>query len=105
MALKLPSLKFRQTRADMIQTYKILNNIDNVNSNDFFKFCSRVSRDGDIKLFKPYARTNLRIIFFINRIIFTWNSLTLDTKNAPSINSFKQGVDKDLFYIYYNFDY
>ena len=105
MALKLPSLKFRQTRADMIQTYKILNNIDNVNRNDFLKFCSRVSRDGDIKLFKPYARTNLRTNFFSNRIIDTWNSLSLDTKNATSINSFKQGIDNDLFHLYYNYDY
>ena len=28
--LGLPSIKFRQTRGDLIQTYKILHNIDNI---------------------------------------------------------------------------
>ena len=36
--IKLPSLKYRRYRADMIQTFKILNNMDDLNANDFYEF-------------------------------------------------------------------
>ena len=36
IALDLPSIKYRQLRADLIQTYKILHDIDNVNKYDYF---------------------------------------------------------------------
>lgn len=36
--LKLPSIKFRQIRGDLIQTFKIINNIDNLDCSDFFSF-------------------------------------------------------------------
>ena len=35
-AIKLPSLKSRRLRGDMIQTYKIFNNIDDLNTDYFF---------------------------------------------------------------------
>ena len=34
--LDLPSIKYIQTRSDLIQTYKIIHNIDNVNIEEFF---------------------------------------------------------------------
>ena len=38
LQLKLPSLIDRRSRGDMIQTYKIVNKVDNVDPNKFFTF-------------------------------------------------------------------
>ena len=40
--LKLPSLEYRRKRADVIQTYKIMNNIDRIDGKKFFKPCKEV---------------------------------------------------------------
>ena len=37
--LKLPSLEYRRKRADVMQTYKIMNNIDKIDEKKFFKPC------------------------------------------------------------------
>ena len=43
--LKLPSLKSRRTRGDMIQVFKIINGLDDLNWRDFFiKAVSNVTR-------------------------------------------------------------
>ena len=36
VSLDLPSIKYRQIRADLIQTYKILHGIDNINKDNLF---------------------------------------------------------------------
>ena len=38
-ALNLPCLKFRRIRADLIQAYKIIHGIDNINFDDFLRIC------------------------------------------------------------------
>ena len=40
--LKLPSLEYRRKRADVMQTYKIMNNIDRIDENKLFKPCKEV---------------------------------------------------------------
>ena len=42
--LKLPSLEYRRKRADVMQTYKIMNNIDTIDEKKFFKPCKEVIR-------------------------------------------------------------
>ena len=37
-SLNLPSIKYRQIRGDLIQAFKIIHNIDNVNCDVFFYF-------------------------------------------------------------------
>ena len=59
--LKLPSLKFRRTREDMIQVFQIINGLDDLNWRDFFiKAVSNVTRHSEHKLFVRYNRTNKR---------------------------------------------
>ena len=104
LALNLPSLKYRRLRADLIQTFKIIHDIDNINVEDFFKFCNYKTREQDLKLYKSYARTNTRYNFFCNRVVNKWNYLSASTRRAPSINSFKKGVDHDLSHLQFDFD-
>ena len=38
IALDLPTIKFRQTRGDLIQTFKIIHEIENIDCDNFFYF-------------------------------------------------------------------
>ena len=103
-ALNLPSLKFRRIRADLIQAYKIIHGIDNINCDDFFRICEYKTRNQTLKLYKNYARTNTRYNFFCNRVVNTWNILSTDTRTASNINLFKNGVDNDLSNLRFEYD-
>ena len=106
IALGLPSIKYRQIRSDLIQSYKIIHKIDNINSDNFFTISQNSrTRNPDLKLFKPFAKTNIRSNFLPNRINNTWNNLTETTRTAKNILEFKIKVDKELKhlkYIFYN---
>ena len=64
--LGLPTLKYRRLRADMVETYKILNNIDKVEVNTIFHLNQNRTRGHNFKLYKHHCRTNIRkdILFF-----------------------------------------
>ena len=51
---------------------------------------SKGRRDLDLK--KNYARTDAFKFSFFNRIVDTWNVLSLSVRQASSISSFKRGV-------------
>ncbi len=101
----------RRQRGDMIQTFKIMNGIDDVNLRTWFNPASdRISQptrttthileDGTsantLNIQVPKARLDLRKNFFSNRVVNTWNSLPSDIQNASSVNSFKNLYDKHL---------
>ena len=89
-ALGLPSLKFRRLRGDLIQCYKIINKIDDVDVNNFFHFLPHsLTRNSANKVFIKYSRTNIRKNVFSNRVAPFWNSLPDGVKFTDSINSFK----------------
>ena len=59
--LRLPSLKFRRIRGDLIQVYKIMNGMDNLDWHDFFeKAAVNITRRSNNKLFVKFSRTNKR---------------------------------------------
>ncbi len=93
--LGLPSLEYRRSRADMVQTYKIMQDIDLIDKNKLFTMasCTR-TRGHSKKLFKRRARLNVRVNMFSNRVTDTWNSLTEDIVTAPSLNAFKSRLNK-----------
>ena len=57
--LKLPSLKYRRFRGDMIQAFKILKGIDDVNVKDFYDLNTNNTRKNDIKLTIKFCHTRL----------------------------------------------
>ena len=93
--IDLPTLVYRRRRGDMIQTYKILHNLDDIEPQSLHLTpdVSR-TRGHDLKLAKPQCRTRIRQHCFNNRIVNDWNSLTDEIVQAPSINSFKNRLDK-----------
>ena len=93
--LGLPTLEYRRDRADMIQVYKILNNIDKVDKDSLFKMSTyQATRGHSQKIYKQRYRLKIRGHFFSNRIVDSWNDLPSEVVTAPSLNSFKSRLNK-----------
>jgi len=89
--LGLLTLEKRGIRGDLIETYKIINGVENVKINQFFEFSNTgyILRGHDKKLLINRSRLNTRQFFFSNRVARHWNNLTQEVVNALSVNSFK----------------
>jgi len=90
------SLEKRRKRFDIIQTYKILSRIDQVDSNIWFRpvgtNAQRLTRTTAYckNLIPSRYKTEMRHNFFSNRVANTWNRLPTEVKEARSLNSFKK---------------
>lgn len=105
--IDLSALVERRVRGDMIQTFKIMNNIDDVNSNVWFKpvqtdsYATRqtvqINTDGSLEhnlnIVQPIARLDLRKEFFSNRVPKTWNTIPSHIQKSASVNNFKRSYD------------
>ena len=103
--LKLPSLKFRRVRGDLIQAFKIINDIDNIDKNRFFVFNTDCkTRNSYNKLYKVFSKTRIRSSFFSERVVNHWNSLSDEARSAKNLLAFKKRIDIELFNITYDYD-
>ena len=94
-ALGLPTLEYRRERADMIQVYKILHDIDKADMEKLFQMAAYTSTRGHpLKLFKKRCRLNLRKNYFSQRVIDQWNGLPTNLVTAPSLYAFKSRLNK-----------
>ena len=93
--LNLPSLEYRRLRGDLIETFKILNNIyDPLTTHNLFCIdTDKRTRSHPFKLHKTRFNTTKFQHFFTNRIINTWNSLPKHVVTSDSLNTFKNKVD------------
>ena len=97
--LGLQSLRTRRTRYDLIQTYKILNNLDDIQSDQWFQKASEIAsrstrQSADpLKLITPRTRTQIRKNFFTVRAIESWNELPLEIRKSRNISLFKKRLD------------
>ena len=93
------SLEKRRKRFDLIQTYKILSGIDQVDSSIWFRTvganAQRLTRTTAYckKLIPNRSKTEMRHNFFSNRVVNTWNRLPTEVKEARTLNSFKKLLD------------
>ena len=90
--LCLLSLEARRLRYKLIFLYKILNGYYRLNPNDFFHFSSRSVSCTSNKILMPLTKHKYRSNFFTVDVIHHWNNLSLDERNADSLNSFKNSV-------------
>ena len=92
--LGLEPLELRRLRCDLIQYYKIFNNLTSLNHADYFTVHqpSLSSRVSSSILIKPLKRPNYVLSSFFYRSIDCWNSLSLLLKQSKSLNVFKHNL-------------
>ena len=94
-SLKLESLVFRRLRGDVIEVWKCLSGIYNVDYMQFFSLVNnRRTRGHSRKLIKPRVNSTLYQLFFTNRVIDTWNSLPANVVELRSVDQLKGRLDK-----------
>ena len=106
-------LKDRRLRGDLIQTFKILHQVDDIPINTFFEIAGGNHRHAtrhtvtvipgveseelvnvsNTNLVKPRAKHDFRQHFFSHRVVDHWNNLPLTVKSAKDVNTFKNLYD------------
>ena len=64
--LDLPTLVYRRSHGDIIETYKTVNGMYDIAATSYLQPCKhKVTRGHSLKLAKSYSRLNVRINFFV----------------------------------------
>ena len=92
-ALRLFSLKYRRLRGDMIEVFKILNEIDKVDLNGELEVKPR-PRGHLYNLRKGRCSTRNRLMSFSQRVVNHWNVLPNEVVASPSLSCFKNRLDR-----------
>ena len=79
---------------DMIQTFKIINKIDDIKMEGLFEFSDSITRGHSLKLKKSRVLKSFRMNSFSIRAIDKWNNLTEDIVNSSTVLSFKTMYDR-----------
>ena len=81
----LNSLEFRRIRADLIETYKILTGLDREDSERMFPMVGESrTRGHSLRIRGKSFRTEVRRIFFTQRVVNVWNSLPQNVAEAKT---------------------
>ena len=94
--LGLTTLEKRRTRADLLEVYKILHGLEDINEEVFFKRHITNTRGHSMKLYKEGVIKDVLKFSFANRVVDKWNRLPEEVINAKGINSFKNKLEKYL---------
>ena len=99
--LKLPTLSYRRLRGDLIEVYKITNKIYDSNVHPILKYWNDMAprtgtRGHSKKLYPQQAKLEIRKNAFALRVVKHWNQLPEEIVSAPSVNSFKNRLDRHL---------
>jgi len=82
--LGLYSLSRRRQRGDLIETYQILRNTEDIDNRNFFIRADTVQLRGhNYKLYKNRSLKQCRICFFNQRVVNCWNLLPQEVVDAP----------------------
>ena len=99
LRLKLPTFAYKRTRGDMIDVYKLLHEKYDSDISNIVK----LNKDSDTRegtnghnltSFIERACTNVRKESFSLRVTRLWNDLPEVVVTAPSVNSFKNRLDR-----------
>ena len=98
--LQLSTLEDRRTRGDLIEVFKLVHGIENIDYSQFFTIVrsgsGMVTRGHQLKIEVPYCRTERRKNFFSVRTISKWNSLPADVVFSNNVNAFKRNYDNHI---------
>ena len=103
--LRLPSLSYRRLRGDLIEVFKIVNNVyDPVTTNTLLTRVPKTTitrKNNSFNLSKIRTNKNPYKYLFTNRVNNIWNQLPNHVVDAKNINIFKNKIDshfRDLKY-------
>ncbi len=105
--LGLPTLAYRRLRGDLIQVYKIMHGLNDIDKEKLFHMADQETgtRGHPYKIHKQHTRLQLRKHSFSIRIVNSWNRLPDTVVSAPTMNQFKNGVDEALARVHDKFTY
>ena len=93
--LKLPTLKYRRLRGDMIEVFKITHDLyDPDVSLNLAYHSGTITRGNKYKLINHRFHYDLRKYYFSARIVNIWNSLPNHVVDVNSVNVFKARLDR-----------
>ena len=93
--LGLPSLTYRRSWGDIIETFKIVNGYYNQEVAPTIPKCLSSTRGHNKKLYKWRAnRLNCRKYFFALRLVSIWNNFPEKVVTANNVATFKRRLDK-----------
>ena len=93
--LKLPTLRYRRSRGDVIEGYKILSGKYDQEVSDLFELRNRDNTRGHrYKIYKNHSRLNIRKNSFCNRIVNIWNSLQTPVVESKNLQTFERRLAK-----------
>ena len=93
--LHLTTLEKRRARGDLIQTYRIMTQVDKSKPESFFQKTEySKTRGHTMKLAKDRSRLDIRKNFYSQRVVEPWNKLPQCAINAPTLLNFKQELSK-----------
>ena len=93
-ALNMPTLAYRRLRGSMIEVYKLINIYDKEVTAKF-QMRETTTRGHSQKIYIKAARKHHpKHHSFHQRIANPWNSLPEDVINSPSLDTFKNRLDK-----------
>ena len=93
-ALKLPTLVYRRHRGDMIEVFKYTSGINKTERPALRLHSGRDTRGHCKKLSKDRCQKEIRRSLFPIRVVSTWNDLLEYVVSAPTVNAFKNRLDK-----------
>ena len=103
------TLEARRRRGDLLQAYRTLNGVDDVDASQWFQMvqpCAGASTEnpewtrnssGAINVTRGEGRNDFRRNFWSQRVTEPWNSLPKEVKEAETLNIFKNGIDNLIF--------
>ena len=103
--LKLETLEYRRTHADLLETYRILNGIHTLDQSCHCSNCPEklmftpslsISTRGHNRKLQVQEATGIRRHCFSTRSTKLWNNLSQAAVSSPSINSFKAHLATEL---------
>jgi hypothetical protein len=77
----------------MIETYKILNNIDKVQYEQILPLNQTTTRGHSKKLYKKNCKTNVRKYRFSQRVVDEWNKIPKKVIDSKTTNTFKSQLN------------
>ena len=88
------SLRARRVLLDMIEVFRIVKGIDNIDYTQFFTLNTNPTRNNGYKLDVKQFNTNIMGNFFSRRTVKYWNKLPAEVVSTENVQTFKNRLKK-----------